>query len=117
MHTGPACRALMSLALGAAALGLAGCSASPGACAGQCRPPYQLQVLFRATTSARTAQAVLARCAASPAVIRVGKLWRDGGSQPAATVFTRDFGKSAKTSALLSCLSASPAVVSAAWPD
>ena len=116
MPTGPACRALMSLALGAAALSLAGLFRFAWLLRWSVRAAVSASGLVQAWNLSQDSRAALAKCAASPAVIRVGKLKPDG-DQPAATVFTRDFGKSAKTSALLSCLNSSPAVALAAWPD
>lgn len=36
--------------LGPTVLAASGCGAGPQSCAGQCRPPYQLQVVFRTGT-------------------------------------------------------------------
>ena len=45
------------------------------ACAGQCAPPYQLQVDFHPGTTPASARKLLTRCATrNPAVIRIGSL-------------------------------------------
>src|SRR5271166_6915355 len=52
-----------------------GSSTSAIACAGQCAPPYELQVDFHAGTTPATAHKVLTSCAGhNPVVIRVGTL-------------------------------------------
>ncbi len=92
-------------------------STSATACAGQCAPPYELQVLFRTGTTHATAQKVLTSCAGhNPVVISVGTLRELGDAGSAAIIYTHVFGDTAQTSGLLKCLRSS-GVATAAWPD
>jgi hypothetical protein len=89
---------------------------SSNACAGQCAPPYVLQVDFHPGTTPAAAQRLLTRCAArNPAVIRVGSLRELGGGLSRAMIYTRVLGPAARTSELLRCLR-STGTASAAWP-
>ncbi len=100
-----------------ASLAGSGCAtATQVGCAGQCGPPYELQVFFKAGTSRQAADSVLTRCGGNRVVIRVGKLLPLGQGQSTAMVYTRVLGYSARTSALLKCLRSS-GVASAGWPD
>lgn len=70
--------------------GLAACGQSTEPCAGQCGPPFQLQVTFRSGISAQAAAAAMSNCASKPFVVRIGSVTRAPGS-PApltATVYT-----------------------------
>ncbi len=92
-------------------------STSATACAGQCAPPYELQVDFRAGTTHATAQRVLTSCAGhDPVVIRIGTLRDLGDAGSMATIYTHVFGSTARTSGLLKCLRSS-GVAMASWPD
>jgi len=94
-----------------------GSSTSAIACAGQCAPPYELQVDFHAGTTPATAHKVLTSCAGhNPVVIRVGTLRDLGDGWSTAMIYTRVFGTMAQTSGLLKCLRSSGAAM-AAWPD
>jgi len=94
-----------------------GSSTSATTCAGQCAPPYQLQVEFRDGTTHATAQKVLTSCAGhDPVVIRVGTLRDLGDARSTVTIYTHVFGNTAQTSGLLKCLRSS-GVAMAAWPD
>lgn len=94
-----------------------GSSTSATACAGQCAPPYELQVVFRAGTMHSTAQNVLTSCAGhDPVVISVGTLRDLGDAGSTATIYTHAFGNTAQTSGLLKCLRSS-GVAMAAWPN
>ena len=84
--------------------------------AGQSGPPFYLWVMFGPHTSKAVAAKVLSGCRHQPDVIRVGQLVRFNGALRG-TVWTKDFGKSARTKSLLSCLQASRSVRVAAWPD
>ena len=97
------------------ALLLSGCTSSV-ICAGQCRPPYQMNVTFVAGTSVPTARAVLQSCGHEPGVIRVGALTTQNGRVLWGVVWTHDLGD-AKNMPLLTCLKSSPAVKSTGWPD
>jgi hypothetical protein len=106
------------LAAAAAVLALAvlpGCGGPPPACAGQCAPPYELQVTFKAATPPGTVRSVLARCAAhDPVVIRVGQALARKGEFIAVMVYTRSM-KTAPTAALLDCLQSAGA--GTGWPS
>jgi hypothetical protein len=89
---------------------------SSNACAGQCAPPYVLQVDFHPGTTPAAARRLLTRCAArNPAVIRIGSLRELGGGLSRAMIYTRVLGPTARTSELLRCLQ-SAGTASAAWP-
>lgn len=103
----------------AAVISAAGCGQ---ACAGQCGPPYQLQVVFRAGTPREAAAAVLRRCASDPLVARIGNVrwFRGPGESPGsltATVYTRSMPIGTQHVPLLECLHRSPSVTQASWPD
>jgi|SRR5215469_5468180 len=88
----------------------------PQAHAGQSGPPFYLWVMFGAHTSRAVAAKVLSDCRHEPEVIRLGPLVRFHGALRG-TVWTKDFGRSARTEPLLSCLQASMSVRKAGWPD
>jgi hypothetical protein len=102
-----------------AALGLAGatgCTRAPVTCAGQCAPPYELQVYFHEGTAPAAAEHVLTSCADhNPVVIRIGKL-KDHAGEWSALIYTHVFGNTPRTTGLLRCLHSS-GVSEAGWPD
>lgn len=92
------------------------------ACAGQCGPPFQLQVNFRPGTTTRAATAALSGCAANPLVVRIGRV--DHSRGPAgpprsltATIYTSSMRATTRNDHLLRCLRRSPSVISAGYPD
>lgn len=108
---------LMGLVLllpGAAACGTGGL---PTACAGQCRPPYQLQVNFTAGTSHATAGKVIASCTeGNSAVIRIQLRYFPNGVGRA-VIYTRVFAGAKRADQLQKCLRSSGVVATAAWPS
>jgi len=96
------------------ALLLSGCTSSV-VCAGQCRPPYELDVMFVAGTSIPTAEAVLQMCGHEPDVVRVA-LKSQNGRVLWGVVWTRHLGN-ARNEPLQTCLKSSPSVRSTGWPD
>ena len=114
--TAAAASGLLVPALLAGSLVLASCGRQQVPCAGQCAPPYHLVVIFKSGTSLVTARKVLTSCAAhNPVVIRVGALRHLGDGVNEATVYTRAFGSTARTSGLLRCLRSS-GVARPGWP-
>jgi hypothetical protein len=112
---------MSAVAVSAALLGAAGC-AQQRPCAGQCGPPFQLQVIFRAGTSPRAATAALNRCAGNPLVVRVGRVESRPSAGAAArlrqaTVYTHAITRRTASHQLVTCLLRSPAVLSAGYPD
>ena len=96
------------------------CSPSSPVCAGQCRPPFQLDVGFRAGTSKQAAAAAMRKCQASPLVIRIGQLRHPYPGTPGqwtAIIYTTKMPSGARHIPLLTCLHRSPAVMTAVWPD
>lgn len=89
------------------------CSTTTTVCAGQCRAPYQLDVVFRKGTSLATAQAVVTACtSANPVVLGVTfSSWGRGW----AVVKTSQIG-TAKTRVLIECLRKAPSVSGAGFP-
>ena len=85
-------------------------------CAGQCGPPFKLDVVFRHGTSVSLAGVALRRCARQATVVTVGVPYRSADGLLHATVGTREVG-GARTRPLLSCLARSPPVLQAVWPD
>ncbi|HXB48835.1 MAG TPA: hypothetical protein VNW50_13825, partial [Streptosporangiaceae bacterium] len=79
-------------------------------------PPFYLWVMFRAHTSKAVAATVLSDCRHQPDVIRIGQLVRYHGALRG-TIWTKDFGRSARTTPLLNCLHTSGSVQVVAWPD
>ena len=84
--------------------------------AGQSGPPFELLVIFRPDTGAALATKVLSGCSAGAEVISVGRPVEVRGALRA-TVYTKDFERSARTQPLLDCLHASGSVQLAGWPD
>jgi hypothetical protein len=98
----------------------AGCGATQQACAGQCRAPFELDVVFRLGTTRAAAAAALRSCQANPAVVRLGRVHRFAGSGDAraplaAAIFTHSMTGSDPRK-LVSCLQASQAVISVGFP-
>jgi hypothetical protein len=118
-----------ALALATPLLAVTSCGAQT--CAGQCGPPFQLQVVFRPGTSTPAAVAAMDRCADNPQVVRIGhRLSRFQGSpnpmEPAgsrtATIYTRLLltytrSQQRQQQRLLACLHQSPLVGSEGFPD
>jgi hypothetical protein len=99
-------------------LAASGCSTK--SCAGQCGPPFQLQVVFRQGTSKQTAIAAMRKCQANPLVVRIGQPYRSGSGmsgQWAAVIYTKKMLFGPAHIPLLTCLHRSPAVMQASWPD
>jgi hypothetical protein len=89
-------------------------------CAGQCGPPFQLQVVFRQGTSKQAAVAAMRTCRADPLVIRIGRPYRPPSATPGrwtAVIYTKKMQLGASHIPLLTCLHRSPAVMQASWPD
>jgi hypothetical protein len=100
-------------------LALSACSPGPLICAGQCGPPFQLQVVFQQGISKRAAITAMSTCRTDPVIIRIGQPHRVSPSSPTqwnATIYTKKIGRAA-THSLLACLRHSPAVLNAAWPS
>jgi hypothetical protein len=96
---------------------VSGCGSAPVICAGQCAPPYELQVDFQPGTTHAAAENLLASCADhNSVVVRIGTLRAAGGAIQAA-VYTQVIGDTPRTAGLLRCMRASGLVVSAGWPD
>jgi hypothetical protein len=93
-----------------------GCS-STQSCAGQCRSPFQLKVVFRHGTSRQAAIAAMRRCQADPLVIRIGRPRTGAPGQWTAVILTKKMESGPANVPLLTCLRRSPAVTSTAWPD
>jgi hypothetical protein len=105
------------IVVGAGFTGLASCARAPEACAGQCAPPYELQVGFQPGTRAAQAESVLKACAdGNPVVIRIGAL-QVHGEQSQALIYTHAFGNSKRTDGLIDCLRASDLTEGVGWPD
>jgi len=107
-----------AMVLAPALLAASGCSTK--SCAGQCGPPFQLQVLFRQGTSNQVATAAMRRCQANPIVIRIGRPYRPRSGTPGqwtAVIYTKKMPIGSTHVPLLTCLRRSPAVMQASWPD
>ena len=112
-------RAAGCLALAVVAIaGVSGCSRAPVACAGQCAPPYELMVDFRAGISPAEATMVLKTCAGNnPVVVRIGALQHLPAGFSRVLIYTHVFGSTSQTEGLLSCLRTSGATQEVGWPD
>jgi hypothetical protein len=99
--------------LAALVSGLAACGQSTGACAGQCAPPFQLQVTFRSGTSAQAAAAAMNNCASKPFVVRIGRLQNSTASLNAMVYTEAMHGH--QNDHLLACLRRSPSVIQAGY--
>jgi hypothetical protein len=107
-----------AMVLATVLLTTSGCSARP--CAGQCGPPFQLQVAFRHGTSKPAAVAAMRKCQANPLVISIGQPYRAGPGAPGqwtALIYTKKLPSGPGPIPLLTCLHHSPAVTGATWPD
>jgi hypothetical protein len=96
------------------------CSPRSQAYAGQCRPPFQLHVVFRAGTSKQAAAAAMRKCQANPMVIRIRQLQHPYPTTPGqwtAIIYTTRMPSGDQHITLLTCLHRSPAGMTAAWPD
>jgi|SRR5215472_14698169 len=109
---------MITAILGSVLLTAAACSHASQICAGQCGPPFQLQVEFKRSIAEQAAVATLRACQASPMVIRIGQLhWVTPGGAPGrwtAIIYTKKWSFSA-THVLQSCLRHSPAVLTAGF--
>lgn len=102
------------LLLAAAACGTGGFAT---ACAGQCAPPYELEVIFTARTSHAAAERVIASCAeGNSAVIRIQVRYFPNGIARA-MIYTRVFAGAKRADQLHKCLRSSGAVATAGWPS
>jgi hypothetical protein len=116
---GTALRQVLCCAVAALAVtGVTSCGAGANVtCAGQCAPPYELQVDFHPGTSLAAAEHILSLCADhDPVVIRTGKVEDEASGWRRALIYTHVFGKTARTARLLNCLRSSGAA-EAGWPD
>lgn len=115
-HLAVLCLAASGALALSALVGINGCGSAPIACAGQCAPPYELQVDFHPGTTHNTAQKLLASCADhDPVVIRAGKLRDLGGGISQAMIYTHVLGDTSRTTRLLKCLRSS-GIATAGWP-
>lgn len=89
---------------------------TPQACAGQCSAPYLLDVTFDSGITAKVALSEAQSCASRPEVVGVGPASAALGDLTV-PVYTRDFGRTAKTTSVLSCLSSLPGVRTVGYPD
>lgn len=109
-------RQVLCCAVALSLIGLTSCASATVTCAGQCSPPYGLQVDFHPGTALAVAEQVLTSCADhNPVVIRMGKLTDQSGGWHRAAIYTHVFGNTARTAGLLKCLRSSGA--EAGWPD
>ena len=98
-------------------IGVTSCASATVTCAGQCAPPYELEVSFHPGTTHATAEKVLRACADhNPVVISIGKLQNQASGWSRALIYTHVFGKTTQTAGLLKCLKSS-GLAFAAWPD
>ena len=110
---------IAAMALAPVLLTASGCSVK--SCAGQCGPPFQLQVDFRHGTAKQDAIAAMRKCQANPLVIRIGQPYRSHSpaspGQWAAIIYTKKMPTGPAPIPLLTCLRHSPTVTMASWPD
>jgi hypothetical protein len=88
---------------------------TPKVCAGQCKAPYLLDVTFSPATTPTVATSEVQQCASRPEVVGVGPARAAQGGMTV-PVYTRDLGRTAKTTSVLSCLSGLPGVQTVAYP-
>jgi hypothetical protein len=97
---------------------VAGCSFSSDSCAGQCKAPFQLDVIFHDVVGPTAVKKALAACATLPTVVRTvavpPAVHQEGWN---GRVFTSKLGRDADTAPLLDCLDRQPDVESAGWPS
>ncbi len=106
--------------LTAAALATSACSAGPQqVCRGQCVPPFQLHVAFRAGTSKQAAITAIRKCQPDPLITSIGQPQRlpETPGRWTAIIYTTKLPTETAHTPLLTCLHRSPAVMTAAWPD
>ncbi len=105
--------------LTAAALATSACSAGPQFCRGQCGPPFQLHVAFRAGTSKQAAITAIRKCQPDPLITSIGQPQRlpETPGRWTAIIYTTKLPTETAHTPLLTCLHRSPAVMTAAWPD
>ena len=84
---------------------------------GQCSAPYELDVYFQPGTSLQAASSALQSCQRDPTVISIVSPRMNKAGRIMGEVETRDFLRTSKTQHLLNCLTGSPSVQSAVWPD
>jgi hypothetical protein len=110
---------ITAMVLAPALLTASGCSVK--SCAGQCGPPFQLQVDFRPGTAKQDAIAAMRKCRADPLVARIGQPYRSHSPgtpvQWTAIIYTKKMLIGPAPVPLLTCLRHSPAVTMASWPD
>jgi hypothetical protein len=95
------------------------CTVESPACAGQCGPPFQLDVTFRHGTSRHAGLAAMQGCQANPLVIKISMPRpprHDTLEQWNAIIYTRSMAGGATERRLLRCLHESRWVLYAAWP-
>lgn len=92
------------------------CTSARSPCAGQCPTSFELDVTFTPGTTVATALAAVKACAQDPEVVSYDAPMEDSAGNVTSIIHTRNLGRSDKTSALLTCLGASPHVKSWLWP-
>jgi hypothetical protein len=92
-------------------------SGTPTECGGQCKAPYELDVVFQSGTSKVVAQRVMTECSRLPTVIRLGGVRRLDTDQLQGRIYTTKMGRGSDTRPLLTCLDNQQTTVGAAWPD
>jgi hypothetical protein len=105
--------------LAPALLTASGCNVK--SCAGQCGPPFQLQVDFQPGAAKQDAIAAMRKCQGNPLVIRIGQPYRSHSpgtpAQWTAIIYTKKMPTGSAPVPLLTCLRHSPTVATASWPD
>jgi hypothetical protein len=117
VRAGVLANVMITAMLGSVLLSASACSPGSQICAGQCGPPFQLQVDFQPGIAEQAALAAMRACQASQVVIRIGQPHRIGPGAPGqwtAIIYTKKWSYSA-THALLACLRHSPAVLMAGF--
>jgi hypothetical protein len=113
----------LAVRLGVALAALGGVSSCSFAhrqvvCAGQCAPPYELEVNFQQGTAAAVADKILMSCADhNPVVIRIGVLQREADGLSRAMVYTHVLGNTDRTGGLVKCLRTSGVTQGVGWPS
>src|SRR3954452_13005137 len=90
-------------------------SSAPAACAGQCKPPYRLEVFFRPGVTDADARRVVDQCASGSTIYLRQQVTTRAG-RVRITVFTREMAFTGAPRELQDCLRSSPKVVGAGWP-
>jgi hypothetical protein len=111
-------RLVACLGIAMAAIGMSSCGAHRNlACAGQCAPPYELEVNFAQGTTHAAAEQILTSCAGhDPVVIRVGALRQEADGLSRAMVFTHDLGNTDRTAGLVNWVRTSGLTRGVGWP-